>query len=156
MSEPITYTHNAGDGLVLVPWPDINRICRIRLGHDYQPGRESDRAVREALVAAGAPNWVRDAEAVTDDYGWTAYRPADREHSVPLPGGYASVSDALDAVRGSGVADWDWGDRDAEETLIDLAAYLWRNNRTLDDEALQGFIRNVLGDDPADYGPGQT
>lgn len=68
------------------------------------------------------------------------------------PDDYITFADARTAVDNSGVADWDWGEwYNDEKVLHALAQYCWQHNLAVD-AALPGFIRDKLGQDPADYG----
>lgn len=50
---------------VWVSWRDVQQI----LGHEHQGTEAEDRQVAEALVASGAPAWVRAANVWHDEEG---------------------------------------------------------------------------------------
>ena len=49
-----------------VAWSEVERI----LGGPHTGDPEEDKALVQALMYAGAPNWARDAEGWVDEYGW--------------------------------------------------------------------------------------
>ncbi len=51
---------------IQLPWDVVRGI----LGHDHTGDPDEDRQLVEALIAAGAPEWVRDAEGWVDEHGW--------------------------------------------------------------------------------------
>jgi len=52
---------------IQIPWATVQAI----LGHDHTGDPDEDRQLVEALIAAGAPEWVRDAEGCwVDEHGW--------------------------------------------------------------------------------------
>lgn len=51
---------------IQIPWDTVRAI----LGHDHTGAPDEDRRLVEALIAAGAPEWVRDAEGWVDEHGW--------------------------------------------------------------------------------------
>lgn len=69
-----TYTDRNGAEHVAiqVPWEDANRI----VGHETDGSVEDSEAIDAALLAAGAPDWVRTAEGWTDEEGWGLIGPA--------------------------------------------------------------------------------
>ena len=51
---------------IQIPWDTVRAI----LGHDHTGDSDEDRRLVDALLAAGAPEWVRDAEGWVDEGGW--------------------------------------------------------------------------------------
>jgi len=51
---------------IQIPWDTVRAI----LGHDHTGDSDEDRRLVDALLAAGAPEWVRDAEGWVDEHGW--------------------------------------------------------------------------------------
>ena len=51
---------------IQIPWNTVRAI----LGHDHTGDPDEDRRLVEALIAAGAPEWVRDAAGWVDEHGW--------------------------------------------------------------------------------------
>lgn len=56
---------------IQIPWDTVQAI----LGHDHTGDPDEDRRLVDALLAAGAPEWVRDAEGWVDEHGWGIYHP---------------------------------------------------------------------------------
>ena len=54
---------------IQIPWDTVQAI----LGHDHTGDPDEDRRLVDALLAAGAPEWVRDAEGWVDEHGWGIY-----------------------------------------------------------------------------------
>lgn len=59
---------------IQIPWDTVRAI----LGHDHTGDPDEDRRLVDALLAAGAPEWVRDAQGWIDEYGWGLIGPASR------------------------------------------------------------------------------
>lgn len=57
---------------IQISWGTVRAI----LGHDHTGDPDEDRQLVEALIAAGAPEWVRDAQGWTDEHGWGLIGPA--------------------------------------------------------------------------------
>ena len=57
---------------IQIPWDTVRAI----LGHDHTGDPDEDRRLVDALLAAGAPEWVRDAQGWIDEYGWGLIGPA--------------------------------------------------------------------------------
>jgi len=51
---------------IQIPWDTVRAI----LGHDHTGDSDEDRRLVDALLAAGAPEWVRDADGWVDEGGW--------------------------------------------------------------------------------------
>lgn len=51
---------------VLVLWDTISDF----LGRDHDGSADDDQTLIDALIAGGAPDWVRDAEGWVDSSGW--------------------------------------------------------------------------------------
>lgn len=64
----VIYTTEHGDDhhAVGVTWKDLEAY----LGHPPKGSPQEDAQVAKALVRAGAPGWVRDAEGALDEDGW--------------------------------------------------------------------------------------
>ena len=54
---------------IQIPWDTVRAI----LGHDHTGAPDEDRRLVEALIAAGAPDWVQDAPGWIDEHGWGLY-----------------------------------------------------------------------------------
>ena len=54
-----------------VPWDEIERV----LGRPHQGTPEDDQAVVRALLDAGAPAWIVNAEGWVDDRVWGVIQP---------------------------------------------------------------------------------
>jgi hypothetical protein len=78
MREPIEWEqiehHNAyGDErheAIIVRWREINRVVKEATGHIHQGNSDDDNIVVQALLAAGAPDWVRGASGFCDEKYW--------------------------------------------------------------------------------------
>jgi len=57
---------------IQIPWDTVRAI----LGHDHTGDPDEDRRLVDALLAAGAPEWVRDAQGWVDEHGWGLIGPA--------------------------------------------------------------------------------
>lgn len=57
---------------IQIPWDTVRAI----LGHDHTGDPDEDRRLVDALLAAGAPEWIRDAEGWVDEHGWGLIGPA--------------------------------------------------------------------------------
>lgn len=55
-----------------LPWQEVEAI----LGRPHEGRPEDDGRLVEALLVAGAPEWVRDAEGWADESGWGLIGPA--------------------------------------------------------------------------------
>ena len=51
---------------IQIPWDTVRAI----LGHNHTGDSDEDRRLVDALLAAGAPEWVRDADGWVDEGGW--------------------------------------------------------------------------------------
>lgn len=60
---------------LMVDW----HIANAFLGHQHDGSGDDDRVLVEALLAAGAPAWVADAEGWTDEHGWGLIGPVIEE-----------------------------------------------------------------------------
>jgi len=57
---------------IQIPWDTVRAI----LGHDHTGAPDEDQRLVDALLAAGAPEWVRDAAGWVDEHGWGLIGPA--------------------------------------------------------------------------------
>lgn len=64
---------------------------------------------------------------------------------------YKTVDHARKAIKKSKLMNWRWGDRDSEAVNRCLAAWLFTNNKRLNEASLKTFIESVLGDDSKAY-----
>lgn len=65
--ETTTYRNNRGEFAgIVVTWGEVENL----LGREHHGDAEDDSALVGALLAAGAPAWVADAEGWVDEYGW--------------------------------------------------------------------------------------
>lgn len=72
-----TYTDKYGlaPDAVQVPWEEVVAL----LGHDHRGTPHDDNLLIAALLAAGAPEWVRDAEGYLDESGWCLIEPLQHD-----------------------------------------------------------------------------
>lgn len=63
-----------GRPALMVRWP----VVAATLGHEHRGLPADDAALVDALIKAGAPEWIRDAEGVTDEDGWYLIDDGDR------------------------------------------------------------------------------
>ena len=51
---------------IQLDWHEVTRV----LGHEHEGDSDDDDLLVQALLAAGAPEWVRNAAGWVDEYGW--------------------------------------------------------------------------------------
>jgi len=92
---------------IQVPWSEVARV----LGHPAEGTAEEDSMLVAALLAAGAPAWVQEAQGWADEYGWGLIGPVlgspdavvyirsvPELGKVPLPEGTYQVRGALSGL----------------------------------------------------------
>lgn len=60
---------------VQLPWSVVEEI----LGREHDGSGDDDKVLVDALLAAGAPEWVRDADGWIDEGGWGLIGPEIKE-----------------------------------------------------------------------------
>lgn len=73
MYQNTTYTDHQGQSYpaVFLTWDQVEAV----LGRGHDGTAEDDQELVEALIGAGAPDWVEEGLGWTDEQGWGLYRP---------------------------------------------------------------------------------